>query len=442
MQTRSLDANETHGALSSIQIVGGFENLDAIRRIPLHGRQKRALAFLLGDVANVRYRYRDPKVVFRINGRNAVAVRVERAYASDMIRTSRLVSDEITELSGYMPDGVDITVLNDAGAEVHAELKFLLRRSVVSIALICLVLAGVFKRFHTVVLILTSVLLSALGALGLFFLFGLRLNLVTLAGFTIGFGVCVDNAIVVYDYVLRSVEERASDVDMKEAVVKGLHGVMYPIAASNLTTLGAFVPVFFLSEDLQRYFKSLAVSLGLTLVFALVIALVVIPTFFYRSMRRAEPAAGRADPMFRFYQGALGFCVRHRFWVLALLAWMVGIPIWLLPDEVGQSQAYAEERYTSASKVETRKEYMNWLNERDTKAASDAISRVTHEEEQSPPSPWRHPSDWAARLYNNVWGNPVVVSGKPGAQSDFRGRNLLSVQETRPQGCRNRRTDI
>ncbi|MDE3256912.1 MAG: efflux RND transporter permease subunit [Gemmatimonadota bacterium] len=412
MQTRSLDANETHGALSSIQIVGGFENLDAIRRIPLQGAGK-SPRVLLGDVANVRYRYRDADVVFRINGRNAVAVRVERAYASDMIRTSRRVSDEITELSGYMPEGVEITVLNNAGAEVHAELKFLLRRSVVSIALICLVLAGVFKRFHTVVLILTSVLLSALGAFSLFFLFGLRLNLVTLAGFTIGFGVCVDNAIVVYDYVLRSVEERVSDVDLKDAVVQGLHYVMYPIAASNLTTLGAFVPVFFLSEDLQRYFQPLAVSLGLTLVFALVIALVAIPTFFYRSRRPMESADGKVDPMFRFYQGALSYCLRHRFWVLALLAWMVGFPIWLLPDEVGQSQAYAEEEYTSASKVETRKEFMNWLNERETKAASSAISRVTYEEEKSPPSSWRLLSDWAARLYNNVWGNPAVVSVKP-----------------------------
>lgn len=439
MQTRSLDATETQGALSSIQIVGGFENLDAIRRIPLHGAGK-SPRILLGDVANVRFRYRDPKVVFRINGRNAVAVRVERAYASDMIRTSRRVFAKITELSGNMPDGVEITVLNDAGAEVHAELKFLLRRSVVSMALICLVLAGVFKRFHTVVLILTSVLLSALGAMSLFFLFGLRLDLVTLAGFTIGFGVCVDNAIVVYDYVLRSVEERASDVDMKDAVVQGLRGVMYPIAASNLTTLGAFVPVFFLSEDLQRYFKPLAVSLGLTLVFALVIALVVIPTFFHRSRRRVEPAAGRAGPIFRFYQGAFSYCVRHRFWVLALLAWLVGIPIWLLPDEVGQTQAYGAEKYTSALKVETRNEYINWLNERDKKAASDAISRVTHEEKQSPPSPWRHPSDWAARLYNNLWGNPVVVSVKPALNLIFGGATyyLFRNAATRVQEPPNR----
>ena len=411
MQTRSLGAAGAHGALSRIQIEGGFENLEALRRLPLH-RAGEGRTLTLGDVATVRYRSEDPRVLYRINGRNAVAVRVEKAYGSDMIRTSRRVREKIAELAGRLPDGIEIVVLNDEGAKIEADLRFLLRRAVFSVLLISLVLMGVFKRFQTVVLILSSVLLSVFGALSLFFLFGMRLNLVTLAGFTIGFGVIIDNAIVVYDYVHRRAEDRGPGGDLKAAVAQGLREVMYPIAVSNLTTLGAFLPVFFLSEDLQRYFKPFVVSLGLTLVLALLIALTLIPTFFCWSMRGAAPLPPGAGRLYAFYGRTLTFCVRHKVGVLGLVAWMVGFPIWLLPEEVGQRRRPMVERVRApAGKVETRREYREWLAARDTMAASDRV--LTYNRQEEPGSVWSRLSDGGTRLYNAVWGNPIVGFVKP-----------------------------
>ena len=420
IQTRSVGATETHGALSRIQLEGGFENLDAIRRIPLRGAGN-GHGLSLGDVANVRYRYRDPEVLFRINGRNAVAVRVERAHGSDMIRTSRRVREKISELTCQMPEGVNVIVLNDRGASVEANLRFLFRRSVVSISLICLVLAGVFKSLRAVVLILASVLLSVFGALSLFFLFGLRLNLLTLAGFTIGFGVIIDNAIVVYDYVQRSAEECGPAGNVKAAVAQGLREVMYPIAVSNLTTLGSFVPVFFLSHDLQRYFKPFVTSLGLTLVLALLIALTLIPTFFYRFSCRRESAAQKQHRTYRFYDRALGLCARHRVWVLCIVAWLVGVPIWLLPNQVGQRQTSWANRKPSAGKVETRQAYRDWLAARDTMAASGSLNRAVYEQEEEQRSVWGRLSHGAMRLYNMVWSHPIVAFLKPALNRIFGG---------------------
>jgi len=439
MQTRFIGVTETHGVLRRIQSEGGFANLDAIRSIPLQGTRKgRGLS--LGDVANVRYRYQDPEVLFRINGRNAVAVRIERAHGSDMIRTASRIRQKISDLTGQLPDGVEIIVLNDRGAGVEADLRFLLRRSVFSISLICLVLAGVFKRFQTVVLILVSVLLSVFGAVSLFFLFDLRLNLITLAGFTIGFGVIIDNAIVVYDYVQRSAEQCGLDGDLKAAVAQGLRDVMYPIAVSNLTTLGAFVPVFFLSEDLQWYFKPFVVSLGLTLVLALLVALTLIPTFFYRFVCRREPAFQNVNYIFRLYERALYSCVRHRVWVLGLVAWLVGIPVWLLPDWVGQRQTQSAIKSPMAGKVETRQVYGDWLATRDTIAASGSLSQAVYEQEKEQRSVWGRLSDGATRLYNDVWGNPVVAFAKPaldrilGGATYFLFRDVAHRVEEAPYG--------
>ena len=403
MQTRSLGAAESHGIRTRIEVPGGIEDLDALRRIPLK-RLQEGRVLSLGDVATVRYRSGDPEVLYRINGRNAVAVQVEKAYGSDMTATSRRVREKLAALSARLPHGTEVVVLNDEGAEVEADLRFLLRRAVFSVLLISLVLLAVFRRREAVLLILSSVALAATGAMSLFFLFGMRLDLVTLAGFTLGFGLIVDNAVVVYDYVHRRAEGCVRDGDLKEAVAAGLSEVTHPIAVSNLTTLGAFLPVLFLSEELQRYFKSFALSLGLTLAIALIVSLTLIPVFFYRTaLRRPRPPAAEGR-LYRGYRLLLDRCLRRRVWVLGVVAWMVGIPVWLLPPEIGKRSQRVERQ--ASGEVETRRDYRQWLTARDSLVASGLFDRhVTYiEEQQASGSLLERLAGRGTQLYNGVWG--------------------------------------
>ena len=408
MQTRSLGAAEGHGIRTGIEVPGGIKDLDALRRIPLQ-RLEQGRVLSLGDVATVRYHPGDPRVLNRINGRNAVAVQVDHAAGSDMTATSRRVREELVALSARLPAGTEIVVLNDEGAEVAADLRFLLRRSVFSILLISLVLLAVFKRWEAVLLILSSVVLSATGAMSLFFLFGMHLNLVTLAGLTLGFGLIVDNAIVVYDYVHRRAGGCVRKGELKEAVAAGLREVTHPIVVSNLTTLGAFLPVLFLSEELQRFFKSFALALGLTLALALVVSLTLIPVFFCRTAL-VRPRAFGEGRLYRGYRGILDSCRRRRAWVLGLVAWMVGLPIWLLPPEIGRGPQRVERQ--APGEVKTRQEYRKWLAARDSLDAGMLARHATHLDEQQGWGSLRERlADRGTQLYNGVWG--AIGSARP-----------------------------
>ena len=413
MQTRSLGTTKAHSTLSRIELQGGVEHLGVLRRLPLK-RMEGGRVLTLGDVGTVRYQSSDPQVLYRINGRNGIAVRVEKTAGSDMIGTSRRVRTKLAALAAQLPEGIELVVLNDEGARIADDLGFLLRRSAFSILCIALVLIGVFKRLQTAVLILCSVALSALGAFSLFFLFGLPLNLITLAGFTIGFGIIIDNAIVVYDYIHRRAEDCGSAGNIKEAVAEGLREVMYPLVVSNLTTLGAFLPVFFLSAQLQRHFTPFVVSLGLTLVLALAFALTLIPTFFYQSVRRVAPSPAADRRLYGTYRRVLTFCVRRKGWVLGLVAWMVGVPLWLLPDEVGTRRGLVEKgRLTGA--IETRQEYQQWLDDRDRDTFGSTML-------VSSGSAW-------TRLYNAVWGNPLLDVVKPALFSAFGGATYFLFRD-------------
>ena len=89
------------------------------------------------------------------------------------------------------------------------------------------------------------------------------------------------------------------------------------------------------------------------------------------------------------YRSVLTFCVRRKGWVLGLVAWMVGVPLWLLPDEVGTRRGLVEKgRITGA--IESRQEYQQWLADRDSLAAPGTLgSRVlVSEREEGSGSAW------------------------------------------------------
>ncbi len=410
IQTRFLGAAQSQGALSSIQLYGNLADLETLEDVPLK-RLASGRFIYLKDVATVRYRPGPPTSLYRINGRNAIAILFEKTPGSDMIHTSQQIREKVGELSQHLPEGFEIVALHDKGAEIERDFRFLLRWSAFSIAFIALVLVGVFKRFQTVLLILSSIWLSVLGAVVLFFALGIHLNLATLAGFTIGFGLIVDNAIVIYDYLHRRVQSCGPGGDLRAAVAAGLREGVHPIVVSNLTTLGAFLPVFFLSRKLQGYLEPFVVALSLTLTIALLVALVLIPTFFYRTIARSVPtSAASTDRFYRLYRAVLFFCVRRKKMFLGLVVWAVGVPLWLLPDKLGDEQVVQ-----ATDKITTRQQYKAYLATRDTTSSPSLSSNATSASKRSRADRPIRERLYAsgADLYNQAWSNPTVSAIKP-----------------------------
>ncbi len=435
IQTRFLGAAQSQGALSSLQLHGDLTSLETLEYVPLK-RLASGRFIYLKDVATVRYRPGPSTSLYRINGRNAIAIQFEKTPGSDMIHTSQKIRAKVGELSQHLPEGFEIVALYDKGAELERDFRFLLRWSAFSIAFIALVLVGVFKRFQTVLLILSSIWLSVLGAVVLFFALGIHLNLATLAGFTIGFGLIVDNAIVIYDYLHRRVQSCGPGGDLRAAVAAGLREGVHPIVVSNLTTLGAFLPVFFLSRKLQGYFEPFVVALSLTLTISLLVALVLIPTFFYRTVARSTLASvAPTDRFYRWYRAVLFFCVRRKKMFLGLVVWAVGVPLWLLPDKLDDEQVVQ-----ATDKITTRQQYKAYLATRDTTSSSSLLGNVIftskHSQADRPVQEWLYTG--GADLYNQAWGNPTVRAIKPalfkvfGGATYFLFRNLSHRLNRRP----------
>ena len=131
-------------------------------------------------------------------------------------------------------------------------------------------------RVSATLLIWGTILLVLAYTVGLLHLAGMTLNVLTLAGLTVGYGLSVDNSVVVYDSVQRHLTTGESG-STAQRILAGVAGVLKPLLASNLTTAGALLPVFFLSQTLQLYFKPVALALGATVLFSFLVSCLLLP---------------------------------------------------------------------------------------------------------------------------------------------------------------------
>jgi HAE1 family hydrophobic/amphiphilic exporter-1 len=186
----------------------------------------------------------------------------------------------------------------------------------VSAVVIFLVLLAFLRSVPSAGLVFATIAFSVLIALNLIYFGGLTLNLLTLMGLAMGFGLIVDNAIVVLENVYRRREQRGEAPEV--AAERGAGDVVLPILASTATTLIVFVPFVYLQGEVRVFYVPLAIVVGLTLLASLLVAFTFIPSLAARILAGRKTAPAHAPgtsvepPLYaRFYADLVGFTVRH-----------------------------------------------------------------------------------------------------------------------------------
>lgn len=268
------------------------------------------------DVATVHDTFEEARTFNRIQGRPAVGFRVYRSAGVNTVRVADAVKIRMDGLERLAPYGASYTLEADESEEIRSQFADLRTRAAVSAVVIFLVLLAFLRSVPSAGLVFATIAFSVLIALNLIYFGGLTLNLLTLMGLAMGFGLIVDNAIVVLENVYRRREQRGEAPE--EAAERGAQDVVLPILASTATTLIVFVPFVYLQGEVRVFYVPLAIVVGLTLLASLLVAFTFIPAIAARILaaRKAgssRSAAGSARPPLyaRFYADLVGFTVRH-----------------------------------------------------------------------------------------------------------------------------------
>ncbi len=270
------------GTAKKVRFDGGYDDIAQLRRMPVG-------LVRLGDIARVYWDAPDDFSRIRINGKNSVLITIEKYPGMDLLETSAAVKAALARAMQAAPPSIGLVKEMDKGEDLKKELAKIGNRSLWAVLFIAAIVVFTYKRVAATVLIWGTILLVLAYTVGLLHLAGMTLNVLTLAGLTVGYGLSVDNSVVVYDSVQRHLTTGGGSAQQR--ILAAVAGVLRPLLASNLTTVGALLPVFFLSQTLQLYFKPVALALGATVLFSFLASCLLLPPFMLVLDRRAASAA-------------------------------------------------------------------------------------------------------------------------------------------------------
>ena len=272
----------------------------------------------LSDVADVEVIDNSADSYTRLNGEKASILKIYKNATSSAGEVSDNCLTAFKELEKQY-DGLHMVVLSNQGNYITIVIQSILTSMVVGAALAIIVLAIFLKDIKPTLVVGISIPLSVLFAVVLMYFTGLDLNVMTLAGLSLGIGMLVDNSVVVIENVYRL---RSRGVPAARAAVQGTKQVGMSVVASTLTSVCVFLPVVFSASIVRSLMMPMSLCIGYCLMASLIVALTVVPAASSTVLKKAEPKRlAWFEKVQEKYAHSLEWCLQHR--ALPLIAAVV-----------------------------------------------------------------------------------------------------------------------
>ena len=263
----------------------------------------------LSDVADVEIIDNAADSYPRLNGEKASILKIYKNATSSAGEVSDNCLTAFKELEKQY-DGLHMVVLSNQGNYITIVIQSILTSMVVGAALAIIVLAIFLKDVKPTLVVGISIPLSVLFAVVLMYFTNLDMNVMTLAGLSLGIGMLVDNSVVVIENIYRL---RSRGVPAARAAVQGTRQVSMSVVASTLTSVCVFLPVVFSSSIVRSLMLPMSLCIGYCLMASLIVAVTVVPAAASTVLKKAEP---KELPWFEKVQDkyvqSLKWCLQHR----------------------------------------------------------------------------------------------------------------------------------
>ena len=263
----------------------------------------------LSDVADVEVIDNAEASFTRLNGERAAVLKIYKGSNASASTVSDNCLSAFEELEAQY-DGLHVVVLSNQGNYITIIVKSILSSMIIGAALAIIVLALFLRDIKPTLVVGFSIPLSVLFAVVLMYFTGMDLNVMTLAGLSLGIGMLVDNSIVVIENIYRL---RSRGVPAARAAVQGTKQVGMSIVASTLTSVCVFLPVVFSSSLVKSLMQPMSLCIGYCLMASLLVAVTVVPAAASTVLKKAEPKQLKwFDKIQNKYAKSLEWCFQHR----------------------------------------------------------------------------------------------------------------------------------
>jgi len=247
----------------------------------------------IGDVASVAPSVKPVYTVVTANGKPAVLLNINRQPDGNTVQVAQEVHDEIESIKKTLPPGIRIEPFYDQSIIVEGSIKSVRDAILLGLILASIILVLFLRDWGTslvaglVIPVTVMVTFIALKWMGETF------NLMTLGGLAAAVGLVIDDAIVVVENIVLHRDLGQSRI---EAIRTALKEITIPLVGSTITPVVVFIPLIVINGVYGVFFRALAVTMTVSLLTSLGLAVTWTPTLSQYFIRRKNEGSDAPAP--------------------------------------------------------------------------------------------------------------------------------------------------
>ena len=279
-----------------VRTEGELQTVDQVRNVVVASTDTETRGGIgrvtIGDIADVRFTFKEPRAKIRFLGDEAIAINAVRATGANVIETMDGVYQAIEELNEYaLPQaGLAIAQVYDETIYINSAISLVQQNIYVGGSFAVLILLCFLRSFRATLIISMAIPVSVVASFVAMAAMGRSINVISLAGIAFAVGMVVDAAIVVLENIFR---HRENGMTARDAALQGTQQVWSAVLVSALTTVLVFIPILVMQLEAGQLFRDIAVAISVAVLMSLLVSITMIPALSKRLLRDARPAASR-----------------------------------------------------------------------------------------------------------------------------------------------------
>lgn len=280
---------------------------------------------LVGDVATIEIDGADSGRAYLLSEHPAILVRIDRASEGDAIAMQNTVARLAADLQETLPKGTSVRLINTRADQITDRLTILFENGLMGLGLV-LAMLYLFLGLRTAFWVAAGIPVAMAAAIGVMYMSGLTINMMSLFALIITLGIVVDDAIVVAEHA--DFRARRLGDTPTQAAENAAYRMSLPVFSSTITTVLAFYGLVLIGGRFGSLISDIPFTVIAVLLASLAECFLILPNHMRHAIAaqaysRWYDAPSRAfDRGFRWVRRhivrpALGWVVRLRYPVMA-----------------------------------------------------------------------------------------------------------------------------
>lgn len=253
----------------------------------------------LGDIADIRREPRPGSLTLSEGGDAAIELLLQRAETGHSLRAARVLEGWLERTLPTLPPSVKVEVF-DAQWELIRDRIHLLVENGLSGLLLVVAILYVFLPARIAFWVMVGIPTAFLATLGLMLLFGGTINMMSLFALIMALGIIVDDSIVVSE---DADTHRRMGEGPARAALGGARRMFWPVVASSVTTIAAFVPLMLVGGIIGNILFDIPFVMIMVISAALLESFLILPAHLKSALhgeaaRKASRLRARLDEVF------------------------------------------------------------------------------------------------------------------------------------------------